>query len=121
MRRCLASWIIILLAFRVSAQPMGHEAAACVPGARSPMTEEYEQTSRTEEWPQEARQLKADVPNVSRHGDRLRLAVDGGRAVDCKIVPTAMPATGIFMNALMIPGAYTSCARRVSTISPTPL
>lgn len=87
MRRCLAAWIIILLAFPASAQPIGREAAACVPGARSPMTEEYEQTSRTEEWPQEARRLKADVPNVSRHGDRLRLAIDGGRAVELQDCP----------------------------------
>lgn len=87
MRACLASWIIILLALPAGAQPVGREAAACVPGPRSPMTEEYERTSRTEDWPQEARRLTADVPNVSRHEGRLRLAIDGGTAVELQDCP----------------------------------
>ena len=90
MRRYLALGIAIatsLLAPSVGAQPTGREAEVCVPGARSPMTEEYEQTSRTEDWPQEAQRLRADVPNVSRHGDRLRLAIDGGTAIELQDCP----------------------------------
>jgi hypothetical protein len=51
------------------------------------MTEEYEQTSRSEDWPQEARRLRVDVPNVSRHEDRLRLAIDGGTAIELQDCP----------------------------------
>lgn len=90
MRRGLALWTLIaanLLALPVGAQPAGTAAEACVPGVRSPMTEEYERTSRAEDWPQEARRLRADVPNVSRHGDRLRLAIDGGTVVELQDCP----------------------------------
>jgi hypothetical protein len=87
MARCLALWAIFLLAWPAGAQPSGREAAPCVPGGPSPMTEEYVRTSRTEDWPQEAQRLRADVPNVSRHGDRLRLAIDGGTAVELQDCP----------------------------------
>lgn len=74
----------LLLPYGAFAQAMGEEAKACVPnGALNPT---YESESRTIEWPQEVSRLRADVPNVSRHGDRLRLAIDGGSSVvlqDC--------------------------------------
>lgn len=76
-----------LVTTSAGAQLSGREAAPCVHGARSPMTEEYEQTSRSEDWPQEARRLRADVPNVSRHEDRLRLAIDGGTAIELQDCP----------------------------------
>ena len=76
-----------LVTASVGAQPAGREAEACVPGTRSPMTEDYERTSRAEDWPQEAQRLRADVPNVSRREDRLWLAIDGGTAVELQDCP----------------------------------
>ena len=86
----VASAIVVAAAFvttSAGAQLSGQEAAACVPGARSSMTEAYEQTSPSEDWPQEARRLTVDVPNVSRHEDRLRLAIDGGTAIELQDCP----------------------------------
>lgn len=51
------------------------------------MTDEYERKSRTENWPQEVQRLRADVPNVSRQGDRLWLAIDGGKAIELQDCP----------------------------------
>lgn len=79
---CLAS---LLLPYGAFAQAMGEEAKACVPnGALNPT---YESESRKIEWPQETPRLRADVPNVSRQGDRLRLAIDGGSSVELQDCP----------------------------------
>lgn len=79
---CLAS---LLLPYGAFAQAMGEEAKACVPnGALNPT---YQSESQKIEWPQEAPRLRADVPNVSRQGDRLRLAIDGGTAVELQDCP----------------------------------
>ncbi len=78
---CLAVLLLPILAF---AQTTGEAPKACAPnGALNPT---YESESQKIEWPQEAPRLRADVPNVSRQGDRLRLALDGGSSVvlqDC--------------------------------------
>lgn len=80
------SYLLVLLLSGVAlAREAGEETKACVPnGAPDPA---YERESRTVEWPQEARRLRADVPNVSRHEDRLRLAIDGGTAVELQDCP----------------------------------
>jgi len=79
---CLA---LLLMPTIVLAQDTGVEERACtLNGLLDPS---YERESRTKEWPQEAQRLKADIPNVSRHGDRLRLAIDGGRAVELQDCP----------------------------------
>ena len=66
-------------------QHAGHEAESCVPNGQP--HSDYESGSRTVEWPQEAQRLRADAPNVSRHGDRLRLAIDGGTAIELQDCP----------------------------------
>jgi hypothetical protein len=77
--------VAFLLPGAALAQKTGEEATPCVPnGALNPT---YERENQTTEWPQEVRRLRADVPNVSREGDRLRLAVDGGAAVELQDCP----------------------------------
>lgn len=79
---CLAALLFPGIAL---AQDGGVEAKACAPsGALDPA---YERDSRTIEWPEEAQRLRADVPSVSRQGDRLRLAIDGGTAVELQDCP----------------------------------
>lgn len=79
---CLAA---LMFPGLVLAQNAGTEAEACVPsGTRDPA---YESESRMTGWPQEAQRLRADVPNVSRHQDRLRLAIDGGTAIELQDCP----------------------------------
>lgn len=76
---------VLLLAGLAHAQVAGEETKACTwAGSVDPA---YERDSRTIQWPQEAQRLRADVPNVSRHGDRLRLAIDGGTAVELQDCP----------------------------------
>ena len=74
---CLAA---LLLPAAALAQMTGEELKACVPNG-APPSQEYERENQTKEWPEEARRFKGDVPNVARRGDRLRLAIDGGKAV----------------------------------------
>ncbi|WP_422029260.1 hypothetical protein [Reyranella sp.] len=85
---CFANLVcvsVLLLTGLAHAQAAGEETKACTrAGAVDPA---YERDSRTIEWPQEARRLRADVPNVSRQGDRLRLAIDGGTAVELQDCP----------------------------------
>ncbi|MFN4018765.1 MAG: hypothetical protein ACK4JB_25760 [Reyranella sp.] len=79
---CLATLLLPCPAF---AQAVGEAPKNCVPkGALNPA---YESESEKFEWPQEAPRLRVDVPNVSRQGDRLRLAVDDGRAVELQDCP----------------------------------
>lgn len=79
---CLAA---LLLPHGALAQTLGEEARACVPdGAVNPT---YQSESQRIDWPQEAPRLRADVPNASRQGDRLRLAIDGGTAVELQDCP----------------------------------
>ena len=81
----LVCLVVLLLPGIALAQNAGVEAKACMPsGALDPG---YERESREIEWPQEARRLRADVPNVSRHQDRLRLATDGGTAIELQDCP----------------------------------
>ena len=75
-----------LVAASVGAQPASRDAEACVSNVRSAMTDEYER-SRLEDWLQEAQRLRADVPRVSRRGDRLLLAIDGGAAIELQDCP----------------------------------
>lgn len=77
--------VALLLPAAALAQKTGEEAKTCVPNGASNST--YERESQTTEWPQEARRLRADVPNVSRDGDRLRLALDGGAAGELQDCP----------------------------------
>ena len=79
---CLAA---LLLPHGALAQALGEEARACVPdGAVNPT---YQSESQRIDWPQEAPRLRVDVPNVSRQGHRLRLAIDGGTAVELQDCP----------------------------------
>ncbi|MDP3241387.1 MAG: hypothetical protein Q8M69_13255 [Reyranella sp.] len=79
---CLAALLFPGIAL---AQNAGVEAKACTPsGALDPA---YERDSGTIDWPEEAQRLRADVPSVSRQGDRLWLAIDGGTAVELQDCP----------------------------------
>lgn len=81
----------LLLSTGVLAQSMGDEAKACIPNGE-PLGAEYERENQTKEWPEEALRFRGDLPNVARQGDRLRLAIDGGRVVqlqDCPYGDTA--------------------------------
>ncbi len=81
----LVCLVVLLLPGIALAQNAGVEAKACAPsGALDPG---YERESLASEWPQEAQRLRADVPNVSRQGDRLRLAIDGGKAIELQDCP----------------------------------
>lgn len=76
---------VLLLSGIASARQAGEDAKACVPNGE--IHPGYERESRMTEWPQEAPRLRADIPSVSRHGDRLRLAIDGGTAVELQDCP----------------------------------
>ncbi len=81
----LVCLVVLLLPGIALAQNAGVEAKACAPsGALDPG---YEREGLAIEWPQEAQRLRADVPNVSRQGDRLRLAIDGGKAIELQDCP----------------------------------
>ena len=76
---------ILLLPCPAFAQAVGEAPKTCVPkGALHPS---YESESKKIEWPQEAPRLQVDVPNAARHGDRLRLAIDGGTVVELQDCP----------------------------------
>ncbi len=75
----------LLLPCPVLAQAVGEAPKTCVP--KDALNPTYESESEKIEWPQEARRLRADVPNVSRHQDRLRLAIDGGTAIELQDCP----------------------------------
>lgn len=77
--------IMLLFPAAVHGQVKGDAAIACVANGAPDLA--YERDRRTIDWPEEARRLRADVPNVSRHEDRLRLAIDGGRAVELQDCP----------------------------------
>lgn len=75
----------LLLPCPALAQAVGEAPKTCVPkGALNPT---YASESEKIEWPQEAQRLRADVPSVSRQGDRLRLAIDGGTAIELQDCP----------------------------------
>ena len=77
--------VVLLFPGFALGQQKGREAKVCVPnGALDPG---YERESRATDWPQEVQRLRADVPNVSRHGDRLRLAIDDGQSVELQDCP----------------------------------
>ncbi len=82
---------IVLLAVPAGAQMAGEEVKACVPNG-DPMDPEGEQKNLTRNWPQEAERYKGNDQNVSRRGDLLRLALEGGKTVelvDCPYGDTA--------------------------------
>lgn len=69
----------VLLPTHVFAQATGEAPKVCTGVGLSGF--DYEAYQATE-WPEEARRIQADVPNVARRGDRLRLAIDGGESIE---------------------------------------
>jgi hypothetical protein len=53
---------------------------SCVPDDRP--IDPYYQNDTFNEWPQEAQRFKNNAELVSRHRDRLRLALDGGKSIE---------------------------------------
>lgn len=70
----LMSAVVGLLASAAGAQ------TTCVPGDR-PIDPHYA-SDTADEWPREARRIKANEQLVSRERDRLRLALDGGKSIE---------------------------------------
>lgn len=69
----------LLLPNHAFAQTMGQAPKVCTGAGLSGFDyEEYQAM----EWPEEARRIEADVPNVARRGDRLRLTIDGGVSIE---------------------------------------
>lgn len=99
---CLAA---LLLPAAALAQATGGEPKACVPNGALP-TQEYERESQTKEWPQEAQRFRGDVPNVARQGDRLRLAIDGGKAVELQDCPYGDTAYQYLYERFDDPGRF---------------
>ena len=99
---CLASLLFPAVAL---AQTAGEEPKACTPNG-APPSQEYERGNLTEEWPQEARRFSGDVPNVARQGDRLRLAIDGGKTVDLQDCPYGDTAYQYLYERFDDPGRF---------------
>ena len=99
---CLAA---LLLSSGALAQAMGEEAKACVQNG-SPPSAEYERENLAREWPQEAQRFRGDVPNVARQGDRLRLAIDGGKAIELQDCPYGDTAYQYLYERFDDPGRF---------------
>ncbi len=99
---CLA---ILLLPAAALAQMTGEAPKSCVPNGPPP-SQEYERENQTEEWPQEARRFRGDVPNVARQGDRLRLAIDGGKTVELQDCPYGDTAYQYLYERFDDPGRF---------------
>lgn len=99
---CLAA---LLLPAAALAQMTGEEPKPCVPNG-APPSQEYERENQTKEWPEEARRFKGDVPNVARRGDRLRLAIDGGKAVELQDCPYGDTAYQYLYERFDDPGRF---------------
>jgi hypothetical protein len=76
-----------LLAGSATAQMAGEEAKTCAPDGRQLWSPGLERDNLTKHWPQESERYKANAQNVSRQGDRLRLALDGGKTVELMDCP----------------------------------
>jgi len=99
---CLAALLLPAVAF---AQTTGEEPKACVPNG-APPSQEYERENQTEEWPLEAQRFRGDVPNVARQGDRLRLAIDGGKVVELQDCPYGDTAYQYLYERFDDPGRF---------------
>ena len=100
---CVAA---LLLPVGALAQAMGEEVKTCEPAGRQPMDDDHETTNRSKHWPQEVERLKRDVPNVSRQGDRLRLALDGGKLVELQDCPYGNTAYQYLYERFDDPGRF---------------
>jgi hypothetical protein len=99
---CLAA---LLLPTAALAQVTGEEPKTCMPNG-APPSQEYERENQTKEWPQEAQRFRGDVPNVARQGDRLRLAIDGGKAVELRDCPYGDTAYRYLYERFDDPGRF---------------
>lgn len=99
---CLAALLLPEVAF---ARTTGEEPKTCVPNG-APPSQEYERENQTEEWPQEAQRFRGDVPNVARQGDRLRLAIDGGRTIELQDCPYGDTAYQYLYERFDDPGRF---------------
>lgn len=99
---CLAALLLPAVAF---AQTIGEEPKVCVPHG-APPSQDYERGNLAEEWPQEARRFSGDLPNVARQGDRLRLAIDGGKTVDLQDCPYGDTAYQYLYERFDDPGRF---------------
>lgn len=99
---CLAALLSPAVAL---AQATGEAPKACVPSG-APPSQEYERENQTKEWPQEARRFRSDVPNVARQGDRLRLAIDGGKTAELQDCPYGDTAYQYLYERFDDPGRF---------------
>lgn len=96
---------VLLLPTGTLAQAMGEEAKTCVPNGTS-LGAEYERGNQTREWPEEAQRFQSDAPNVARRGDRLRLAIDGGKSVELQDCPYGDRAYQFLYERFDDPGRF---------------
>jgi hypothetical protein len=101
----LVCFAILLLPAVALAQTTGEEPKACVPNG-APLGQDYERENTTTEWPQEAQRFRGDVPNVARQGDRLRLAIDGGKAIELQDCPYGDTAYQYLYERFDDPGRF---------------
>ncbi len=101
----LLSLAALLLPTGALAQVTGEEAKVCVPNG-APPSQEYERENQAREWPQEAQRIRGDVPNVARQGDRLRLAIDGGKLVELQDCPYGDTAYQYLYERFDDPGRF---------------
>lgn len=99
---CLAALLLPAVAF---AQTTGDEPKACVPNG-APLGQDHERENVTKEWPQESQRFRGDVPNVARQGERLRLAIDGGKVIELQDCPYGDTAYQYLYERFDDPGRF---------------
>ena len=103
--RSLVLPLVLFFAVPAAAQVSDGAPQACVPNG-APPSQEYERESQAREWPQEAQRIRGDVPNVARQGDRLRLAIDGGKTVELQDCPYGDTAYQYLYERFDDPGRF---------------
>ena len=95
----------LLLPTGVFAQAMGEAAKVCVQGG-VPAVSEDKRENLDKAWREEAQRFRGDVPNVVRQGDRLRLAIDGGKVVELQDCPWGDTAYQYLYERFDDPGRF---------------
>ncbi|MGH8431602.1 MAG: hypothetical protein ACREUF_14495 [Solimonas sp.] len=83
-RELVVLFAIVAGSTAAEAQTAGEPRACERTGA--PLSQDYDREN-AKEWPQEAQRFKGNEQDVSRQGDRLRLALDGGKALELTDCP----------------------------------
>jgi len=93
----------LLLPACAFAQPTAEAQKVCAGAGLSGL--DYEKYQGTE-WPEERRRINADVPNVARRGDRLRLVIDGGESIELRDCLSGDGSYGYLYERFDDPGRF---------------